>query len=93
MEQSTNANDIYIRSYDGFSAEFGNYVEKYVLKFDESHDEEKNNYKHIILWTVNILEAARHLYKAYGFVLTEEVINDTWTKDAMKEERWDLPLV
>lgn len=42
---------------------------------------------------MNILEAARHLYKTYGFVLTEEIINDTWTNDVMKEERWDLNLV
>lgn len=140
--------ELYEEEY-GFSSEFGDYVEKYVLKFDECHDQEKeniwiaeengkpvgmialvkaeesiaqlrwflidpemrgnglghelmekviefckkNNYKHILLWTVNILEAARHLYKSYGFVLTEEVINDTWTKDIMKEERWDLNLV
>lgn len=52
----------------------------------------ENGYKHIILWTVNILEAARYLYKTYGFSLTEEVGNDTWANNSIKEERWDLYL-
>jgi GNAT superfamily N-acetyltransferase len=132
----------------GFSSEFGDYVEKYVLKFHDYHDENRENiwivekdgkqigviaivsadeaaaqlrwfliepemrgrglghklvktaidfcreknYKHILLWTVNILGAARNLYKAYGFTLTESVKNDSWSKDIIYEERWDLEL-
>lgn len=139
--------EIYEAEY-GFSSEFGDYVEKYVKKFDESHDELKENiwvveengkpsgviaivraddntaqlrwflvepgmrgkglgymllkyaidfcvdrgYRHIFLWTVGLLETARHLYKSFGFILTETANNDSWTKDVIKEERWDLYL-
>lgn len=139
--------EIYKDEY-GFSSEFGDYVEKYVYKFDEHHDEDKENiwiaeadgknvgmiaivkaddstsqlrwfliepemrgkglghelvktavdfcrekgYKHVFLWTVNILETARHIYKQHGFELTETVDNNTWTDRTIKEERWDLYL-
>jgi DNA-binding MarR family transcriptional regulator/N-acetylglutamate synthase-like GNAT family acetyltransferase len=129
----------------GFCSEFSEYVEKYVHKFDEHHDESKENiwiaedngkpvgmiaivkadestaqlrwfliephmrgvglgyklmktvidfckekqYKHVFLWTVSILEAARILYKRFGFELTESKVNDTWG-DPLTEERWDL---
>jgi GNAT superfamily N-acetyltransferase len=49
-------------------------------------------YRHIFLWTVDTLEAARHLYEVYGFTLTETKENSTWTDDIIKEERWDLSL-
>lgn len=49
-------------------------------------------YRHVFLWTVEILEAARHLYQVYGFVPTETVPNDTWTDGVINEERWDLYL-
>lgn len=131
-----------------FSKEFSDYVEKYVLKFHEHHDETRENmwiievngktsgvialvkvdddtaqlrwfliepevrgkglghnlmktliefseergYKHIFLWTVNILEAARHLYNSYGFKLTESIENTSWTDNVIFEERWDLYL-
>jgi GNAT superfamily N-acetyltransferase len=137
--------------YEGemnYSSVFGDYVEKYVVEFDKSHDQAMENmwiaevngrqigviaivkvdentaqlrwflvepsmrgkgighilmktvidfckdkkYNQVILWTVNILPAARHLYKAYGFELVESVENDTWTKDVINEERWDLNL-
>jgi N-acetylglutamate synthase-like GNAT family acetyltransferase len=52
----------------------------------------EKGYKHIFLWTVDILKAARHLYKYYGFKLTETVENDVWTDDVILEERWDLEL-
>ncbi len=52
----------------------------------------EKGYRHVFLWTVDILEAARHLYKVYGFALTEKVKNDTWTDDVINEERWDLSL-
>lgn len=132
----------------GFGPEFGDYVEKYVLKFDKTHVEDKEkiwiaeidnkpagviaivkaddttaqlrwfliepemrgkglghklmktaldfckerNYKHVFLWTVSSLETARHLYKSYGFRLTETMTNDTWANN-LTEERWDLDLV
>lgn len=133
----------------GFGSEFSDYVEKYVLKFDEHHDESKENiwiaeadgkligmiaivraddsnstaqlrwfliephmrgiglgyklmktavdfckeknYKHVFLWTVSILEAARNLYKRFGFELTESKANESWGEHLM-EERWDLEM-
>lgn len=131
----------------GFGSEFSDYVEKYVLKFDEHHDESKENiwiaeaegkpigmiaivsvdastaqlrwfliephmrgiglgyklmktavdfcreknYKHVFLWTVSILEAARSLYKHFSFKLTESKANESWGEHLM-EERWDLEL-
>jgi len=131
----------------GFTSEFGDYVEEYVLKFNEYHDEtrekiwiaeangtaagviaivkvdnstaqlrwflieskmrhrglghmlmkraidfcKENNYKHILLWTVDVLEAARHLYKSYGFTLVESNEHNIWGKH-LTEERWDLSL-
>jgi GNAT superfamily N-acetyltransferase len=50
----------------------------------------EKGYRHVFLWTVDILEAARHLYQVYGVTLTETVENDVWTDDMIKEERWDL---
>ncbi|MEY7999214.1 GNAT family N-acetyltransferase [Clostridium sp. Mt-5] len=130
----------------GFSHEFADYVEKYLIQFHKSHDEDKENiwiaeingkpsgviaiakaddstaqlrwfliepearyrrlghtllqtaldfsrkknYNHIFLWTADVLKAARHLYKSYGFNLTESKNNTTWTDHLVKEERWDL---
>ena len=51
---------------------------------------EEQNYKQVFLWTVNILETARHLYRKYNFTLTEEKLNENWTGTALLEERWDL---
>ncbi|MCP2034654.1 DNA-binding MarR family transcriptional regulator/GNAT superfamily N-acetyltransferase [Planomicrobium sp. HSC-17F08] len=50
------------------------------------------NYRHIFLWTVHILEAARHLYSKYGFECTEQKPNAEWTSQELIEERWDLEL-
>lgn len=51
----------------------------------------EKNYKHVFLWTVDKLEAARHLYKSYGFNLTEIKENNSWGNN-ITEERWDLHL-
>lgn len=50
------------------------------------------NYQHIFLWTVSILEAARHIYQKYNFKITEEKPNDQWTGTKLIEERWELEL-
>ncbi|MFD1739479.1 GNAT family N-acetyltransferase [Bacillus salitolerans] len=52
----------------------------------------EQGYKHIFLWTVNILDTARYLYKKYQFKLTEERPNHEWTGTKLIEERWDLNL-
>ncbi len=51
----------------------------------------EKNYDHVVLWTVSMLDAARHLYRHYGFELTETKKNDTWG-ESLTEERWDLYL-
>ena len=50
------------------------------------------NYRHVFLWTVNILEAARHLYGKYGFERTEQKPNAEWSEQELIEERWDLEM-
>lgn len=49
------------------------------------------NYRHVFLWTVSTLEAARYLYRNYGFILNETKANNTWGKH-LTEERWELDL-
>ncbi|MDU2065637.1 MAG: helix-turn-helix domain-containing GNAT family N-acetyltransferase [Sporomusaceae bacterium] len=51
----------------------------------------QKNFRHVFLWTFQELCAARHLYKNFGFTLTEQVASTTWKKDLV-EERWDLEL-
>lgn len=52
----------------------------------------KQDYQRIFLWTVNILGAARHLYKKYNFKLIEVKPNEDWAETLIMEERWDLDL-
>jgi DNA-binding MarR family transcriptional regulator/GNAT superfamily N-acetyltransferase len=52
----------------------------------------EQQYRHVFLWTVNILETARYLYRKYGFRLTEEKPNSSWTPVEVLEERWDLEM-
>jgi DNA-binding MarR family transcriptional regulator/N-acetylglutamate synthase-like GNAT family acetyltransferase len=52
----------------------------------------KRGYQHVFLWTVSILDTARHLYQKYNFKLTEEKPNETWTGTKLIKERWDLTL-
>lgn len=52
----------------------------------------RNNYKHILLWTFNTLDAARHIYRSRGFNITDTQTNDTWSSSVLLEERWDLDL-
>ena len=46
-------------------------------------------YKRVMLWTISILEAARHLYESHGFTLSETVKHHIWGKH-LTEERWEL---
>ncbi|MEH6942786.1 GNAT family N-acetyltransferase, partial [Bacillus sp. JJ722] len=50
------------------------------------------NYQHIFLWTISILESARHLYRKFNFTKTEEKPNEEWAVTKLIEERWDLNL-
>jgi GNAT superfamily N-acetyltransferase len=52
----------------------------------------EHNYKHIYLWTISMLNAARHLYAKNGFTVTEEKENIEWCGERLIEERWDLEL-
>ncbi len=52
----------------------------------------EKKYKHVLLWTADMLKIARHIYKKYGFDLTESIDNTSWTDKLVKEERWDLYL-
>ena len=54
------------------------------------HCREKG-YRKVFLWTFSDLLAARHLYKEYGFHVTEEHPNDSW-KPGLVEERWDIAM-
>lgn len=49
------------------------------------------DYGKVFLWTVDRLEAARHLYEKYGFENMEQVEHDIWGQQLV-EERWELDL-
>ncbi len=49
-------------------------------------------YKHVFLLTLNILEAARYLYRGYGFRLTETTDNYDWANRLIQEEKWQLDI-
>ena len=48
-------------------------------------------YNEVFLWTFSKLEAARHLYKQQGFILTDTHENSDWGQ-AVLEEKWLLKL-
>jgi len=50
----------------------------------------EQGYHHIILWTIEMLDAARRLYERYGFKLVDKKLNTEWTNRPLTEERWDL---
>ncbi|GGE33118.1 putative HTH-type DNA-binding domain-containing acetyltransferase YbfA [Pullulanibacillus camelliae] len=52
-----------------------------------------NHFHHVFLWTVSVLEAARHLYRKYNFKCTQEVPNVEWGETKLVEERWELDLL
>lgn len=49
----------------------------------------KNNYHKVILWTIDICNAARHIYGKFGFVHTDSKPNTTWANYSMTEELWE----
>lgn len=66
----------------------GEHIDKRLMDRAMSFCKEKG-YKHVYLWTIDICEAARHLYGKYGFYLTDTKSNTTWAAYPMTEERWD----
>lgn len=52
----------------------------------------ENGYRSSYLWTTHELEPAAHLYKKFGFALTEEIPSNAFGKE-LKEQRYDLQLV
>jgi peptidyl-dipeptidase Dcp len=52
---------------------------------------QERNYKSVYLWTTEEQSAAAHLYKKYGFTLTEEKETATFGK-LLKEQRYDCSL-
>ncbi|NLT58858.1 MAG: GNAT family N-acetyltransferase [Clostridiales bacterium] len=51
-----------------------------------------SGYTKVILWTADILHAARHLYQKYGFTLVETKENTEWTDRLLLEEKWERSL-
>lgn len=49
----------------------------------------EQGYHHVILWTADICEAARHLYGKYGFERTETKRNTDWASYPITEEKWE----
>ena len=54
------------------------------MKFCHQHE-----YTHVILWTIDILKSARHLYAKHGFVLTDTKPNHEWADYNLLEEKWE----
>jgi DNA-binding MarR family transcriptional regulator/GNAT superfamily N-acetyltransferase len=49
-------------------------------------------YKKIVLWTQSELPAARHLYEQAGFKLAGEKRHDSWGREGLVAETWELKL-
>ncbi|MFY9742107.1 MAG: helix-turn-helix domain-containing GNAT family N-acetyltransferase [Candidatus Sulfotelmatobacter sp.] len=49
-------------------------------------------YKKIVLWTQSELHAARHLYEQAGFKLAGEKRHDSWGREGLVAETWELKL-
>lgn len=62
----------------------GNQLIKTAMQFCKDR-----GYKHVTLWTIDILKPARHLYGKYGFVKTDTKINNEWASYSMIEEKWE----
>lgn len=62
----------------------GNQLLETAMKFCREHD-----YNDIILWTIDILKPARHLYGKFGFRKTETIPNTEWADYEILEEKWE----
>lgn len=52
---------------------------------------QQEDFNQVFLWTFQGLDAARHLYRTFGFEPTEQIENHTW-KDSLIEEKWTTTL-
>jgi DNA-binding MarR family transcriptional regulator/GNAT superfamily N-acetyltransferase len=52
----------------------------------------KAGYRKIVLWTQSELHAARHLYEQAGFKLAGEKRHDSWGREELVAETWELKL-
>lgn len=52
----------------------------------------EKGYRHLYLWTIEILKPARHLYGKYGFAPTETKPNYEWADHMLLEEKWECTL-
>lgn len=50
----------------------------------------EKGYAHVILWTIDICQAARHLYGKFGFQPTDTKPNTIWADYEVTEEKWEL---
>lgn len=49
----------------------------------------ERHYTDLLLWTIDILKSARHLYGKHGFYMTETKPNYEWTDHELMEEKWE----
>lgn len=49
----------------------------------------ERGYTDVILWTIDILKPARHLYGKHGFSMTETKPNHEWVSYELIEEKWE----
>lgn len=49
----------------------------------------ERHYTDVILWTINILKPARHLYGKHGFSPTQTKPNHEWADVELIEEKWE----
>lgn len=47
-------------------------------------------YTHVILWTIDILKPARHLYGKFDFHLIDTKPNTEWADYPLLEEKWEF---
>lgn len=50
----------------------------------------QRHYFHVVLWTIDILKPARHLYGKFGFSMTETKPNTEWSDHEILEEKWEF---
>jgi DNA-binding MarR family transcriptional regulator/N-acetylglutamate synthase-like GNAT family acetyltransferase len=52
----------------------------------------RSGYKKIILWTQSELDGARHIYREAGFLLIGEQPHNSWSRNHLVAETWELKL-